>query len=321
MVGKDVDVNNFLRSYDFVNPYEQVIKVSSHDVLAYVTPWNSKGYEKAEFFANKFTIIAPVWFQLKPFAYEIIGYQDFDRKWIEKVKAVKDDVKFAPRVIFEDWGAGDYQRMLSIDKNRIDCIRTLRAFVKTNAFDGLTLEVWMQHFGTSQNILIDFLIELAKGLHADGKILILPIPPSVYKGNLEGRFGKTHFDMLVNYIDFFSLMTYDYSNPSAPGENAPISWATQCVKNLVPDENGGKHPSTKRAKILLGVNFYGYDYEPAKRQGRAVLSHEDDSQVNHSLFFPTAYSVARRVAIAEELGVGLSIWEIGQGFDSLFEQL
>ncbi|KAL5112599.1 Chitinase domain-containing protein 1 [Taenia crassiceps] len=138
-------------------------------------------------------------------------------------------------------------------------------------------------------------------------------------------------------------MTYDYSNPYAPGENAPLKWATQCVKNLVPDEKDAK----KRAKILLGVNFYGYDYMPERREGKAVLSHdvvevakkyspifkwheesaehsleyEADGRTKHSLFFPTAYSIARRVAVAEELGVGLSIWEIGQGFDSFFEQL
>lgn len=132
-----------------------------------------------------------------------------------------------------------------------------------------------------------------------------------------------------------------------PGENAPIKWAIQCVKNLVPDEKDSKNQATKRAKILLGVNFYGYDYVPDKRQGRAVLGHDvvevarkyspvfkwhgesaehsleyaDDGQTKHSLFFPTAYSIARRVAAAEELGVGLSIWEIGQGFDSFFEQL
>ncbi|KAL5962683.1 Chitinase domain-containing protein 1 [Taenia solium] len=347
IMGKDIDLNNFLRSYNYVNAYEQVIKKSGHDVLAYITPWNSKGYEKAELFANKFTIIAPVWFQLKPVGYEIIGHHNFDQKWMERVKSVKNDVRFAPRIIFEDWGAGDYQLVLSNGKNRVDCIKALRKLAKTDGVDGLTLEVWMQHFGTSQNILIDFLIELAKGLHKDGKILILPIPPSVYKGNFEGRFGKAHFDMLVNHVDFFSLMTYDYSNPYAPGENAPLKWATQCVRNLVPDGKDDENQATKRAKILLGVNFYGYDYVPDKRQGRAVLGHDvvevakkyspffkwheesaehsleyaDDSQMEHSLFFPTAYSIARRVAVAEELGVGLSIWEIGQGFDSFFEQL
>ncbi|VDK31620.1 unnamed protein product [Taenia asiatica] len=326
-MGKDIDLNNFLRSYNYVNAYEQVVKKSGYDVLAYITPWNSKGYEKAELFANKFTIIAPVWFQLKPVGYEITGHNNFDQKWMERVKSVKNDVKFAPRVIFEDWGAGDYQLVLSNSKNRVDCITALRTLAK-----------------------------LAKGLHKDGKILILPIPPSVYKGNFEGRFGKAHFDMLVNHVDFFSLMTYDYSNPYAPGENAPLKWATQCIKNLVPDGKDDENQATKRAKILLGVNFYGYDYVPDKRQGRAVLGHDvvevarkyspffkwheesaehsleyallyfspfnrDDSQTEHSLFFPTAYSIARRVAVAEELGVGLSIWEIGQGFDSFFEQL
>ena len=58
----------------------------------------------------------------------------------------------------------------------------------------------------------------------------------------------------------------------SPGENAPIKWAKECVKNLVPDD--AQNRAEKRAKILLGVNFYGYDYVPDKKQGRAVLGHE-----------------------------------------------
>lgn len=47
----------------------------------------------------------------------------------------------------------------------------------------------------------------------------------------------------------------------------------------------------------------------------------DGENVKHSLYFPSVYSIARRVAMMQELGVGLSIWEIGQGFDSFFEQI
>ncbi|KAL5112462.1 Chitinase domain-containing protein 1 [Taenia crassiceps] len=122
--------------------------------------------------------------ELKPVGYEVAGHHNFDQKWMERVRSVKSGVKFAPRVIFEDWDAGDYQLVLSNSKSRVDCVKALRTLARTNGVDGLTLEVWMQHFGTSQNILMDFLIELAKGLHNDGKILILPIPPSVYKGEI-----------------------------------------------------------------------------------------------------------------------------------------
>lgn len=32
--------------------------------------------------------------------------------------------------------------------------------------------------------------------------------------NVDGMFGKKEFDELLPYVDAFSLMTYDFSNPS-----------------------------------------------------------------------------------------------------------
>ena len=42
-----------------------------------------------------------------------------------------------------------------------------------------------------------------------------------------------------------------------PGPNAPLPWVRDCVMALSPQ------PSKLRAKILLGLNFYGNDYSPA----------------------------------------------------------
>uniref|UniRef100_A0A5K3FBQ6 Chitinase domain-containing protein 1 n=1 Tax=Mesocestoides corti TaxID=53468 RepID=A0A5K3FBQ6_MESCO len=343
----DMSVQHFLNSYDYFNPYELSPKKLSNVVLAYVTPWNSNGFEKTKIFAQKFSIVSPVWFQLKPEGLKIEGRHHVDHKWIEAIKAVNADIKVAPRVIFDNWGAGDYQGVFSNNQKRLDCIKTLRGLLKEYNFDGITLEVWMQHFGTSQQSLIDFLIELAKGIHKDGKLLILPIPPAVYKGNFEGRFNRVHFDLLEPHVDYFSLMSYDYSNPYEPGENSPVEWIIRCIKSLAPEGADLKRLATKRAKILVGLNFYGYDYVPSKKHGQAVLRNDvlgvvkslnptfkwheksaehsleytDNEGQRHSMYFPTAYSIAKRVAIAEELGTGLSIWELGQGFDSFLEQI
>lgn len=38
-----------------------------------------------------------------------------------------------------------------------------------------------------------------------------------------------------------------------PGPNSPIDWVRRCVELLDPE-------ATVRSKILLGLNFYGFDY-------------------------------------------------------------
>jgi len=70
----------------------------------------------------------------------------------------------------------------------------------------------------------------------------------------QDSFGKNDFEILAPVLDGFSLMTYDFSSPSRPGPNSPLSWMKECVETLCPE------PSKLRSKIMMGLNFYGFDY-------------------------------------------------------------
>ena len=59
---KDIEEikSNFARK-DFPNIKNYPLKT-----LAYITPWNKEGYDYVEKYSNKFDIISPTWFELKP---------------------------------------------------------------------------------------------------------------------------------------------------------------------------------------------------------------------------------------------------------------
>ena len=54
------------------------IKRFSGEVLGYVTPWNSHGYDVAKWFNYKMKLVSPVWLQLRPNPLDVTGLHDVD---------------------------------------------------------------------------------------------------------------------------------------------------------------------------------------------------------------------------------------------------
>lgn len=71
-------------------------------------------------------------------------------------------------------------------------------------------------------------------------------------------FGPEDLKSLIDAVDGFSLMTYDFSGPHSPGPNAPLQWIRQILQLLL-GPIGSHAPSVAR-KIFLGINFYGNDF-------------------------------------------------------------
>ncbi len=122
--------------------------------------------------------------------------------------------------------------------------------MKDNDFDGLVLEIWSQLGGQAREETSEVVAEVARAVREAGGTFVLVIPPPIHHRDRPGMFEWADFRRLVDNVDYFSLMTYDYSSLQRPGPNAPAGWVRRCVELLDPgDEN--------RGKILLGLNFYG----------------------------------------------------------------
>ena len=245
--------NDILQNY---KSYHEDFNFNNFDnlILGYVTPWNNHGYDIAKRYGSpKLNLISPVWLQVKPTneGYTIEGLHDKDPKWMNSVKKVGS--KILPRVLFDKWTAKDYMALFQENAKLVKLCETLSKVCQNHDFDGLVIEVWSQLGGQAKPEIRTVLNEIGKELKKIGKISILVIPPPVYHNDVKGMFDEEDLDRLSDNIQYFSLMTYDYSSIQNPGPNSPIQWMRKCVELLDPK-------SYHRSQILLGLNFYGYNY-------------------------------------------------------------
>ncbi|GKU96685.1 hypothetical protein SLEP1_g9896 [Rubroshorea leprosula] len=330
----------------------------NYPVLAYITPWNSRGYEMAKRFTSKFTHLSPVWYDLKSQGSSLLleGRHNADKQWLSEIK-MNGDALVLPRVVLE----ASPMELLRKKKQRDKAIELMVTECKEMQYDGIVLESWSRWaaYGIlndpdKRNMALNFVKQLGHALHSvnstrnrEQKLqLIYVIGPPRSERLQQHDFGPEDLQSLDDAVDGFSLMTYDFSNPHNPGPNAPTQWIHFTLQSLLGPP--GKTAWSLARKIFLGINFYGNDFtlsggsgggpiigrdyisllekhKPAfqweKNSGEHFFLYSDDNHINHAVFYPTSMSIHLRLEEARSWGTGISIWEIGQGLDNFFDLL
>ena len=237
------------------------------NTLGYVTVWNNHGYDVAKWAAKKFTHIAPVWFQLKSaridgqLSCKVEGTHDIDIGWIEDVRKNNSAVKIVPRFLFENWQGNDLKQFLTEEQAQFRCVRAIVDLLLRTELDGAVVEIWLQIMAMTRGSSVQYLLELIESwseqFHRAGLLFILPLSPPLNAGLQEiGIVNPDVIKRLVSSVDFLNVMTYDFPNSEISGV-APLPWVEANIRYFI--EATASEQEDGPAKIMMGLNFYGYD--------------------------------------------------------------
>lgn len=193
--------------------------------------------------------------------YELQGTHEpaANKEWMNEMQKSKQKTKICPLVMFENFSTKDFLAILNYQLEIDSFANVLFDVCLENNLDGIVLEIWAT-LGTRVNDLnmYNLVLSLSRKLKSGGYKFYLTVPPLREDADI---FNNEHFETLWEEVDGFLLMSYDFSDIERPGANAPVYWIREAVEHIAPSSNPHQLIE-KRAKILMGLNFFGYDYTP-----------------------------------------------------------
>jgi len=203
------------------------------------------------------------------------------------------------------------------------------ALVQREKYAGIDIDYEELHAG-DQRVYTQFLDELARALHAHGKILSVAVFPQTGTPAPGNPNSFQDYAALGKAADQVRIMGYNFHwAKSPPGATAPISWVRSVLRYA--------KSQMPASKVVLGVPLFGYDWPdgtgPAQtvswlqalrlsRQYGATARYDKTSQApffsytsaghTHTVWFENAASSRAKFEAVKGSGVaGVFLWMYG----------
>ena len=211
----------------------------------------------------------------------------------------------------------EYQRWIDFTEQDAlpKFIHNIMNYCRAHHLDGVDVDLEWNLIEDVGERYENFVIMLADSLWAEGKIITAAFP-GTYRYN-------ALTDICLSTFDQINLMAYDLTgpwDPNNPGPHSPYYFARQSI-------NYWKAQDVPQEKLLLGVPFYGYNFEnnPVSSFTYAMIVNQnldnaflDQVEQKYYNGIPT---IKEKTTLAKDETNGIMIWEIGQDHYSEYSLL
>lgn len=175
-----------------------------------------------------------------------------------------------PEIVFTQFNADTITAFLASKPARERFIQSLDAVLLAYPFAGVNIDI--EYSGTVTDSLrknyVDFIAELNS--HLDEKYDSIPLSIDLYASAASRR---TIWDVpaLEPYVDYYVVMAYDFHRSSSivAGPVAPIFGGKEQWDSDISEHLQAFLKSVPSSKILLGIPFYGYEWQTTSRDSQA----------------------------------------------------
>ena len=228
----------------------------------YIAAWLPNSFDatnRKSFEANADILdeVSPFWYATNTRGDLLHGYDARDKALVDLAHA--NNVLFIPSVHNIVNGTDPVPTLLRNPEARSRHVRAIVDEVITHNYDGFDIDYETLPDGLRDDYSA-FITELADALHAHEKILTVAVHAKTC--DFCGLGSYQDWAVIGKHVDRLRMMTYDMSwRGGSPGPVAPVYWVEQVAEYA--------RTVVDPAKIIVGVPFYGYDWQQGGGDARA----------------------------------------------------
>ena len=291
----------------------------------YYITWDDSSYVSLQQNVQQLDIVSPYFYQLTAAGTITSSAEPETTRFLKE-----NGVKVVPLIQNQPrWD--EFRRTLETPQKRDAVVALLVDLVRSNGYDGIHIDFEAVN-ESDRELLSDFMRRLDLAFSPNGWIVSQAVIART-SDNSSYWGGAYDYEKLAEYNDYVVVMAYDwgYSGRETPAPVAPQWWIENVVRYAV--------TKVPREKLLLGIPFYGYDWntktgppatsvshaaamELAARPGAETgysredqapwITYTDDNGDPHFVWYEDARSFESKLTLVinEELA-GFATWRLG----------